>query len=200
MKKIKPICAAAVLLALLAAPASADYLQTADEALMRAADSETASAAEELLDYVYGSGAAKDTRAETRRLYIRNYMLNLRKQPLDYSQFIKTETYENWDKSKPVGESEQISEEAYESARLANEIQAEIRRNEAYLERLTSDEAVTAHARELEDRLTEKEKRPSARAAADAAGFAAAVGLLGVALYFSKRFALKHGYVREDEK
>lgn len=147
MRKIIMIIMALMLLAM---PVSAGYLEAAD----RAGDEP---AAAELREYVYESGAAQDVKAEMRRIFLYNYMLNLKKQGLDYSQQVRLEALElSGNHHDLMNNMELINEDAKKSARL----QEEIDKNEAYLEKLTENAAVTKKADELMSKLEPEEEQP----------------------------------------
>lgn len=192
--KNRKIIAAAAILFLLAAPVSADYLQSADEAYTEAfvqADEKGMSAAEGLRDYVYQSGAAKDVKAETRRLYLWNYMLDLEKQRYDYEQRHKTYVYEQSEKNPEL---DFLAREAYQSAERSNALQKEISQNEEYLKKLTDDKAVTAHAEALEAALVHKESR-AAKIIADIFGIILLAAVIASALRVLRRYGKKHGLI-----
>lgn len=163
---MRKIFAVMALLILLCTPVQADYLQAADEAAANAArsgDGQSAEAADELKEYVYQSGAARDVKAEQRRLAIYNYMLNMKKQQWDYSQRIRTETYELSGKNPEL---DYHTELAHYYAKVSALFQDEISRNEAYLKKITDNISATDRADELMDSLP-KEKNLATRYAAD---------------------------------
>lgn len=163
MKKFTAVLAA---LLFFASAASADFLEIAD----RAPDGEAAAALE---GFVYESGAAREPRAEERRIAIYNYMLNRDKQKLDNAQRELTKLYEN-EGERP--ELEPFASRAELCAQKAAVIQAEIERNDAYVSRLNSDKTAVMRAEKLAAALP-TEKTRKIRLAVDAA----AVAVLAVA-------------------
>lgn len=148
MRKLLMIIAA---LMLLVTPVSADYLETADRA-------GEAPAAAVLREYVYKSGAAQDVKAEQRRLFLYNYMLNLKKQRLDYSQLVYNGIYEMSGRNQDLKHNTEL---AYEAFQTAAGIQEEISRNEAYLEKITDADSVTNTADEFVNRLVLAQEQPT---------------------------------------
>ncbi|MCH5187391.1 MAG: hypothetical protein J1F63_03220 [Oscillospiraceae bacterium] len=148
MRKLIMIIAALMLLAM---PASAGYLEAADRA-------ENAEAAAELREYVYDSGAAQDVRAEIRRIYLYNYMLNLKKQEWDYAQQVRTGVLEL---SGEYPDLEDNTKHIYEAYNMSARLQAEIAKNEAYLEKITDAGSVTKKADELMEKLSPEKEKPT---------------------------------------
>ena len=153
MKRL--LCAVAAFLIFGCGVVSADFLQIADEAAVRLEDS---GPAEDMLDYVYASGAVQDPDGETRRLYIWSYLLNIRRAKLAVAQNFCTNVYETMNRD---GELDYLSEQAYEYARQSNEIQSEIERGEGYLDRLDNSDKTIARAERMAAEFNEEETEDS---------------------------------------
>lgn len=190
---MKKIYAALAALLMLAAPASADLLQQASEyktECIKSGDLAGEEAAEKEKLSIYVSGAALNPNAEKSRIYLWNYMLNLEKQEYDYEQSYKTYIYEEAGKNQKL---DFLASEAYENAQLSNVIQAEILKNDGYVQRLTEDGAAEAQKR-LEE-LKEETSFSFKRILADAALIIAIIVFSAVVLKLLRRYCKKHGFI-----
>ncbi len=149
--KIRTICLVAALSLLLCATASADYLQTADEAL---ADGVTQ--AEEMRDFVYASGAAQDPLMEMRRLYIWDYYLNIEREKLGLEQGIYKFVYDEMNKD---GQLDHLSDYAYTRAMEANVLAGELARDKNYTDQILSGGAANEKADRMAQSLPVKESK-----------------------------------------
>ena len=116
------VCVATALL--ICSAASADYLQIAQEAAVNGA-----AGADEMLEYVYNSGAARDPKEEIRRLYIWDYLLELKKQEADLISDVYYTAYTELNRS---GELDYLAELADRYSRRAGELTEELNRNYAH--------------------------------------------------------------------
>ncbi len=190
---MKKIFAALAALLMLTTPASADLLQQAGEyrtECIKAGNSAGKEAAEKEEMSIYVSGAALNPNAEKSRIYMWNYMLNLEKQEYDYEQSYKAYIYEEAGKNQKL---DFLAREAYENAQLSNVIQAEILKNDGYVQKLTEDGAPEAQKR------LEKLKTETAfsfkRIFADAALIIAIIVFSAVVLRLLRCYGKKHGFI-----
>ncbi len=187
MASVKKIACLIAAFSVLCISASADYLQTADEA-----PENKAAEASRLREYVYESGAAASPESEMKRIYILNYSLNREKQKSDYAQSFCENAFEM---SGKHSELEFLSGQAYAYAEKSNELKAEIEKNEAYLSRINSDKDKLARAEELASGLAPQPVRKNpARLWLDIAGFAAAAAGMVLALVKIRSLGEKEGW------
>ncbi len=161
---------------LMGTAASADgFLETADVKTAEytaSGNAEGIEKADELKSYVLHSGAAEDVKSEQKRINMRNYMLNLKKQRLDFAQGLYSYAYDNSGRDERLGS---FPEKSYAFAEEANQLQKEISLNEEYLSRLTDSGEAVSYARRLESELP-NEKKSGGRILADIAAIAVLAG------------------------